>query len=164
MSDSIYKILTSSEWDGARRAGVFDGSAVDRADGYIHFSTAAQARETAAKHFTGQTDLVLELMAAWTLSGRVFSSESVCPLAWVDMVIRVGDGQIRTQTDAGGRFSAALPLGVAASVTVVAEGRAPALVSEIPPGAGDLTIPVWLGGDRSRSGCAPSGWVRSRTR
>jgi uncharacterized protein (DUF952 family) len=59
MSEPIYKILTVTEWDSARRTGVFAGSAVDRADGYIHFSTAAQARETAAKHFAGQTDLLL---------------------------------------------------------------------------------------------------------
>lgn len=59
MSESIYKILGAAEWDSARRAGVFAGSAVDRVDGYIHFSTARQVRETAAKHFAGQTDLVL---------------------------------------------------------------------------------------------------------
>jgi uncharacterized protein (DUF952 family) len=59
MSESIYKILSVAEWGSARRAGTFAGSAVDRADGYIHFSTAAQARETAAKHFAGQTDLLL---------------------------------------------------------------------------------------------------------
>ncbi len=32
---------------------------MDVADGYIHFSTGAQARETAAKHFAGQDDLLL---------------------------------------------------------------------------------------------------------
>ena len=30
-----------------------------RRDGFIHFSTAAQLAETAAKHFAGQTDLML---------------------------------------------------------------------------------------------------------
>jgi uncharacterized protein (DUF952 family) len=55
----IYKILPASLWDEAQRAGVFRGAPVDLADGYIHFSTAAQAAETAAKHFAGQTDLVL---------------------------------------------------------------------------------------------------------
>ena len=32
---------------------------VDHADGYIHFSTVDQVRETAAKHFAGQNDLLL---------------------------------------------------------------------------------------------------------
>jgi len=60
----IYKILARPEWDAALAAGRYDGSAVDRADGFIHFSTAAQAQETARRHFAGQTDLiVLELEA-----------------------------------------------------------------------------------------------------
>ena len=59
MSDLIYKILPRSEWLQARATGMFEGSAVDREDGYIHFSTASQVRETAAKHFAGQDDLML---------------------------------------------------------------------------------------------------------
>ena len=41
----IYKILSRAEWAKAQAAGVFEGSAVDHADGFIHFSTAAQAAE-----------------------------------------------------------------------------------------------------------------------
>ena len=55
----IYKILTRAEWRDAEAAGAFAGSAVDLADGYIHFSTAAQAPETARRHFAGQGDLVV---------------------------------------------------------------------------------------------------------
>jgi uncharacterized protein (DUF952 family) len=55
----IYKILPRAEWDRARATGVFEGSAVDRQDGYIHFSTAAQAAETARRHFHGQAGLVV---------------------------------------------------------------------------------------------------------
>ncbi|HET8729310.1 MAG TPA: DUF952 domain-containing protein [Alphaproteobacteria bacterium] len=55
----IYKILSSVEWAAAQRHGAFDGSAVDRADGYVHFSAADQVLETAEKHFAGQTDLKL---------------------------------------------------------------------------------------------------------
>ena len=55
----IYKILSKTDWEAAAQAGVYTGSPVDRADGFIHFSTAGQMRETAAKHFAGQTDLVL---------------------------------------------------------------------------------------------------------
>jgi uncharacterized protein (DUF952 family) len=46
-------------WREAQGAGVFRGSEVDLSDGFIHFSTAAQAVETAAKHFAGQNDLLL---------------------------------------------------------------------------------------------------------
>ncbi len=56
---AIYKILPEAMWREAQRAGVFHGSEVDLRDGYIHFSTAEQAAETAAKHFSGQRDLVL---------------------------------------------------------------------------------------------------------
>jgi uncharacterized protein (DUF952 family) len=55
----IFKIAGAEEWRAAEAAGVFEGAAVDRADGYIHFSTAAQAVETAAKWFAGRRDLVL---------------------------------------------------------------------------------------------------------
>jgi uncharacterized protein (DUF952 family) len=60
----IYKILARAEWRAAEAAGRYDGSAADRKDGFIHFSTAAQAAETARRHFAGQDDLVvLELEA-----------------------------------------------------------------------------------------------------
>ena len=55
----IYKIVPEKLWRAAEATGVFEGSAVDLADGFIHFSTADQARETAEKHFAGQSDLLL---------------------------------------------------------------------------------------------------------
>ncbi len=55
----IYKILPRAEWAAAQAAGAFEGSGIDRQDGYIHFSTAEQAQETADKHFRGQADLVV---------------------------------------------------------------------------------------------------------
>jgi uncharacterized protein (DUF952 family) len=55
----IYKILRRPEWDAFKAAGETAGAPVDLADGYIHFSTAAQVAETAAKHFAAESDLVL---------------------------------------------------------------------------------------------------------
>jgi uncharacterized protein (DUF952 family) len=55
----IYKLLTRAEWQAAEAAGSVAGSAVDLADGYIHFSTAAQAAETARRHFAGAAGLVV---------------------------------------------------------------------------------------------------------
>jgi uncharacterized protein (DUF952 family) len=55
----IYKILPRGEWDAAVAQRRFDGSAIDRQDGFIHFSTAEQAQETARRHFGGQEDLVV---------------------------------------------------------------------------------------------------------
>ncbi|TIT82065.1 MAG: DUF952 domain-containing protein, partial [Mesorhizobium sp.] len=59
MSQIIYKIAPEAMWREAERSGRFTGAPVDIADGFIHFSTAAQVRETAARHFAGQTDLIL---------------------------------------------------------------------------------------------------------
>ncbi|WP_439273624.1 DUF952 domain-containing protein [Pseudochrobactrum sp. HB0163] len=55
----IYKITTRAQWAGAEKTGHFTGAPVDLQDGYIHFSTAETVAETAAKHFAGQTDLLL---------------------------------------------------------------------------------------------------------
>ena len=55
----IYKILRGPEWAQLRAAGESAGAPVDVADGYVHFSTAEQAAETAAKHFAGAEGLML---------------------------------------------------------------------------------------------------------
>jgi uncharacterized protein (DUF952 family) len=67
----IYKICPSALWRDAESAGVFRGSELDRRDGFIHFSTAEQAVETAAKHFAGQRDLVLVSVDASKLGGKL---------------------------------------------------------------------------------------------
>ena len=56
---TIFHICRAEEWRAARAAGRHDGSSQDRADGFIHFSTAAQVAASAAKHRAGQSGLVL---------------------------------------------------------------------------------------------------------
>ena len=58
-AETIYKICPSALWQEAEAAGTFSGAPVDLADGFIHFSTGEQLAETAARHFSGQDDLVL---------------------------------------------------------------------------------------------------------
>lgn len=67
----IYKICSAGEWHAAERAGHYEGSPVDRRDGFIHFSTAEQVAETAAKHFAGQRNLVLVCVDAAKLGDRL---------------------------------------------------------------------------------------------
>ena len=55
----IYKICPASAWREAERHGVYQGSADDARDGFIHFSTAAQVPETLRKHYFGQRALFL---------------------------------------------------------------------------------------------------------
>lgn len=55
----IYKIFRSAEWEALQADGQTSGAPIDVEDGYIHFSGPRQVPETAAKHFAGETDLVL---------------------------------------------------------------------------------------------------------
>ena len=67
----VYKICPRAAWDEALDRGAYSGSAVDLRDGFIHLSTAAQVEETAAKHFSGQRDLVLVALDAAALSAAL---------------------------------------------------------------------------------------------
>jgi uncharacterized protein (DUF952 family) len=68
---TIYKICERALWREAELAGLFRGAPVDARDGFIHFSTAAQVRETAARHFAGAADLMLIAVEAAALGGAV---------------------------------------------------------------------------------------------
>ena len=52
-----YKVLTAMEMSELEQVGTFAGAPIDRADGFIHLSTAEQIEETVAKHFAGQDNL-----------------------------------------------------------------------------------------------------------
>lgn len=70
-AQTIYKICPRALWEKAEREGVFTGAAIDLTDGFIHFSTAAQAVETARRHFAGQEDLLLVAVDAAGLGDRL---------------------------------------------------------------------------------------------
>ena len=55
----IYKIFQSDEWLALQAQGDTAGAPIDLVDGYIHFSTASQAQETADKHFVNMEGLYL---------------------------------------------------------------------------------------------------------
>ncbi len=63
MTDALpttaFKILSRADWRASLAEGAYDGSPVDHADGYIHLSAADQLAVTAAKHYAGQSDLML---------------------------------------------------------------------------------------------------------
>jgi uncharacterized protein (DUF952 family) len=67
----IFKIVGADEWRDAEARGVFEGSSIDRADGYIHFSSAEQAAETAARHFVGRKDLMLAAVETEPLGDKL---------------------------------------------------------------------------------------------
>ncbi len=67
----VYHMCRAEEWAVAEAAGVYHGSSQDQADGFIHFSTAAQIAESAARHRAGQAGLVLVAVEASLLGERL---------------------------------------------------------------------------------------------
>jgi uncharacterized protein (DUF952 family) len=106
VTDRIYKIARPEEWAEAEASGSFGGSADDRRDGFLHFSTAGQVRETVARHFSKERELLLIVVRTqnivsclrWEISrgGEKFPHlYGVLPLTAVDRVtglIRGADG------------------------------------------------------------------------
>jgi uncharacterized protein (DUF952 family) len=68
---TIYKICETALWREAEEQGQFHGAPVDVRDGFIHFSTATQLAETAAKHFAGASHLMLIAVDAEALDSRL---------------------------------------------------------------------------------------------
>lgn len=60
----IYHLARAAEWRAAKRSGTYDGTADDRRDGFLHFSTAEQVAESAARHRPGEADIVLLAVGA----------------------------------------------------------------------------------------------------
>lgn len=57
MEPLIYTLIRAADWRAAEAAGAYHGSTDDQRDGFLHFSTAAQLRASAAKHRAGVADL-----------------------------------------------------------------------------------------------------------
>ncbi len=86
-----YRVLTDAEWMVAEKAGRFDGSAIDREDGFIHLSTYDQVSATIDKYFKDNDNLViveidLSLMGdavRWEVSrGGALFPHLYAPLEW----------------------------------------------------------------------------------
>lgn len=88
----IFKIFRSDEWAQLRRDGKTPGAPIDVADGYVHFSTARQAAETAAKHFNGVDGLFLvavnEEVAGAALKWEISRNNEAFPHLYRDMTLQ----------------------------------------------------------------------------
>jgi uncharacterized protein (DUF952 family) len=107
METTIYKICPEALWREAEAVGFFEGAAIDISDGYIHFSTAAQVTETAAKHFAGQAGLLLVAIDAGKLGDalkyepsrggalfpHLYAPLSLDAVAWVKLMPLGPDGR-----------------------------------------------------------------------
>ena len=58
----VFKVVPRAEWDAA--GDDYRGSAHDRADGFLHFSTAAQLAGTLRLYYAGRDDLLLVAVEA----------------------------------------------------------------------------------------------------
>jgi uncharacterized protein (DUF952 family) len=104
---TIYKICGQAAWRAAEARGAFLGSEVDARDGFIHFSTAAQVAETAAKYFADASDLVLVAVDAGTLGPslkwepsrggdlfpHLYGPLPLSAVRWVQPLSRAADGR-----------------------------------------------------------------------
>jgi uncharacterized protein (DUF952 family) len=71
MDEIIYTMVRGADWREAEVEGAYRGSDDDRRDGFLHFSTAAQLRASAAKHRAGEQDLVLVAVDAARLGAAL---------------------------------------------------------------------------------------------
>jgi uncharacterized protein (DUF952 family) len=71
MSQMIYHMCPAETWAAAVAAGRYAGTADDRRDGFIHFSTAGQIAESARRHRAGQSGLALVAVDPARLGSRL---------------------------------------------------------------------------------------------
>ena len=67
----IYHMADEADWRAAQDSGAYEGTAADKADGFIHFSTAGTVKESAAKHRAGVKGLLLISVEADLLGDRL---------------------------------------------------------------------------------------------
>ena len=110
----VYKVLTAPEF-AALRTGVFLGSAVDLADGFVHLSTAAQLTGTVDRHFAGQRDLTVAAFDVrrlgdalrWEVSrGGLHFPHLYAPLKLADAIAH---GPLRREPDGSVQLPQSLP-------------------------------------------------------
>lgn len=76
MSGMIYHMCPAEAWEEAVGSGEYTGTADDRRDGFLHFSTAGQIAESARRHRAGQAGLVLVAVEPGRLGNRLRWEES----------------------------------------------------------------------------------------
>ncbi|MEO0478310.1 MAG: DUF952 domain-containing protein [Planctomycetota bacterium] len=72
----VFHLARRTEWQGAEQSGTYRGSDQDRADGFLHFSTAEQIVESARRHRAGEADLLLLRVRAEALGSALRWEES----------------------------------------------------------------------------------------
>lgn len=69
--NTLYRLVRAEDWQAAAASGVYRGAEHDARDGFVHLSTAAQAEDTAERHYSGVPDLLLLTLDARRLDGEI---------------------------------------------------------------------------------------------
>ena len=72
----IFKIIDKEEWQKAKQTGVYNGSDLDKKDGYIHFSEEDQVEETLKKYYPNKENLILLKVNAFQLEHLLWEQAS----------------------------------------------------------------------------------------
>ena len=102
-----FKLLTESDWEKWRSSGLFTGSPVDVADGYVHLSARDQTAQTAAKHFADVDPLMLIMVDLAALNDLVRWEPSrggaLFPHVYGPIPLKAVAGKSRLRLGDGGR-------------------------------------------------------------
>ena len=94
----VFKVCEEDDWENTKNEDLFFGSKADRRDGFIHFSTSEQLKETLEKHFKSKSSLYLlevqtdDLELVWEISrnNQLFPHlYEPLPLSMVSKVYRI---------------------------------------------------------------------------
>jgi uncharacterized protein (DUF952 family) len=114
-ADLIFKIVPRKEWEA--ESGDYHGSAHDKADGFLHFSTAPQLAETLRRYYAGQNDLMLVAVdpkalgpaLKWEYSAsraedfpHLYAALSPDAIKWARLLQRGLDGEFTLPLDTSG--------------------------------------------------------------
>lgn len=103
---TIYKIVDPTEWAQAAGHDFYAGSALDRKDGFLHFSTAAQLSGTLAKYYAQAASVMLVAIDETRLGAdlrfepsrdgdlfpHLYAELPLSAVVWAEEVARGNDG------------------------------------------------------------------------
>jgi uncharacterized protein (DUF952 family) len=107
MAGLIFKICHKMEWTAAAASGVHGGSAKDREDGFLHFSTQEQLIGTLNRYYADADELLLvavesdalgsalkfEPSAGGSLYPHLYRNLPLSAVAWVRAISRGPNGE-----------------------------------------------------------------------
>jgi uncharacterized protein (DUF952 family) len=103
----IFKIVHASEWREAEAAGIYRGSAKDKEDGFLHFSTDEQLMGALVRYYADAHDLILvavdaellgdklkyELSRDGALFPHLYAELPISAVQWTRPITRDGGGK-----------------------------------------------------------------------